>query len=163
MPGTDLASGVFCAHGMFCVIGPPRVFDISCETSVQGVLAVVVEDTTWCLPAVPCTMELRDSCICDVGLLYFLTALLRWPVTLQISCSSTPAWNSRVAAVARSEWFVLYPDNPPASHMTATIEDSVCRPITWYPYHWSSLGLGSGRKYNASGRSFLGHRDIYFS
>ena len=51
------------------------------------------------------------TCVsCSVWRLYDRTPLqLLWPVLLIISCSSTPASKSRVAAVARSEWLVKCP------------------------------------------------------
>ena len=39
------------------------------------------------------------------------------PVCSIMSCSSTPAWNSLVAVVARREWFVLCPVIPAALHI----------------------------------------------
>ena len=53
-----------------------------------------------------CTKSLILSCCSFDVRLYDLMAVDLWPVFSDISCTSTPSAKRRVAAVARSEWFV---------------------------------------------------------
>jgi hypothetical protein len=64
-----------------------------------------------------------------------------------MSCSGTSAEKRRVAAVARNEWLVKNPSNAQSLHIFFA---NVFFPIRICPYHCSSDGLGSARKYRAS-------------
>ena len=100
-----------------------------------------------------CTSIFFGHALCDWWLLSFhhyasYTALEWCPVTILISCSSTPSSNIRVAAVARRELLVRFPIRPPFIHIECTIPASVWRSMSWNIIlsHALSAEYCSGRK-----------------
>ena len=68
----------------------------------------------------PCTTELAFLFSVSVVRLYFLTAFDLCPVTSHMSYSSTSLSYNRDAALARNEWLVRWPDNPPSLQISDT-------------------------------------------
>ena len=56
--------------------------------------------------------ESRSFWLSQVGLYSLSPSRLRWPVRSIISCSSTLAWYTLVAVVAKKEWFLRNPEIP---------------------------------------------------
>ncbi len=114
-------------------------FVSSTPSCIEGILDFLVKHAGCMSLDVPPEFRINETSFSwsvDILLYSQTPSILLCPVWRMISCSSTPAWKSQVAAVTLKEWFVMKPCMTASLQIRYIVLDRVLWPTgqyTWKP------------------------------